>query len=137
MNTAARAIALTLLASGVLSTAQASDEDAARHRIGASKLEGRADMRAEEVESPSLPRMQDSLKETQALMAKIRRAGSPAERQHLMQQHLKALNDSLAQLRTLMTGNLTQRQMSQRVDLMQAMLDQMSERQRLEAEASK
>jgi hypothetical protein len=137
MNNATRVIALVLLASGVLTAAQASEEDAARNRIGVPKLQGRADMRAEEVESPTLPRVQDSLKEAQALMAKIHRTGNPTERQQLMQQHLKSMNAGLAQLRTLITGNLTPRQMNQRVDLMQAMLDQMSERQRLEEEAPK
>jgi hypothetical protein len=139
MNTAARRpIAfLALLACSLVAGVHASEQDAARHRIGVPKLEGRADIRTEEVESPALPRAQRGLKETQALMSRIRGITDPAERQKLMEQHLQALHDSLAEIRTLMSGDLTRRQLSQRVDLMQALLDQMSERQKVEAGATK
>lgn len=134
----ARPIALlALLACSIVTTAKASDEDAARHRIGVPKLEGRADMRMEEAESPTIPRVKEGLKEAEALMSSIRRTEDPAERQKLMQQHLQALHEGLAQMRTLMSDDLSRRQLAQRVDLMQALLDQMSERQKIEEEAAK
>jgi hypothetical protein len=137
MTSPARSIAaLALLSLSV--TAQASEEDAARHRIGVPKLQGRADIRTEEVDSPALPRAQKSLKDTQALMSRIRGTEDPAERQKLMHQHLQALHENLAQVRTLMNEeDLSGRELSQRVDLMQALLDQMSERQKIEEAAPK
>lgn len=134
MNIPARpsAFLLALAACALVMSARASEEDAARHRIGVPKLQGRADIRTEEVESPTLSRVEKSLKETQALIIKIRETGDPAERRTLMDQHLRLLNDNLAQLRTLMNDDLSKPHLSKSLNLAQAVLDQMSERQKIE-----
>jgi hypothetical protein len=123
---------LALLACAFIAPTQASDQDAARHRIGVPKLQGRADVPTKEQDSPALPQAQEGLKATQALMAQIHRTSDPAERNKLLQQHLQAMNANLAQLRGLIGSEMSERQMAHRMDLMQAMLDQMSERQKLE-----
>jgi hypothetical protein len=51
-----------------------------------------------------MPRMQDNMKTMQDLMAKIRASKNTAERQQLLQQHSKAMQDQMGMMRGMGGG---------------------------------
>jgi hypothetical protein len=123
MNRARRTISLlVLLSCAFVATATASDQDAARHPIN------RPD---DEKSSPAVARTQDGLKSTQDLMTKIRATADPVEKRKLLSQHLQSMRANLELMRALTKGQMTR----QGVDMMQAMLDQMAEHQKMEEDA--
>src|SRR3972149_111117 len=100
---------------------------------------------------------QESMKQAQALMAKLRETKDPAERRKLMQQHTQAMRDTMGMMREMkmgmmgceqgmgmmggehkmgamggdhMMGMMSMHQMmEERMEMMQMMMEQMFERQ--------
>ena len=86
--------------------------------------------------------MMANMKAMQAQMARIRSTTDPKEREKLMQEHMKSMQDNMAKMRGMgggMMGGMASKggdetkhhaMMEQRMDMMQMMMEQMLEHQK-------
>jgi len=86
--------------------------------------------------------MMGNMKGMQAQMARIRSTTDPKERQKLMEEHMKSMQDSMAKMRSMgggMMGGMASKgsdetrhhaMMEQRMDMMQMMMEQMLDHQK-------
>lgn len=101
-----------------------------------------------------MDKAQESMKQAQALMAKLREAKDPAERKKLMQQHTQAMRDTMGMMAEMKIGMMNGSQgmgmgmmskgkaktgdmmnnhqmMGERMEMMQMMMEQIIERQEM------
>jgi hypothetical protein len=136
MNTSPRALLILALLAAA-STASASDETAARHRVGSQASQSTLVRGSEDKDTHEVSEMKDSRKSMQELMAKIEATTDAAERRALLQQHSQAMQAHLETIRAaLSTGPLKAKALRERTDMMQAMLDQMQAHQKIADEMS-
>jgi hypothetical protein len=144
-----------LLGTNIVFSQAPADEHAGHHPPGdttpATPPESRPSTQA--VGPAGMPQMQDKMKTMQELMLKVRASKDPAERQQLLQQHSKAMQDQMGMMRGMggqggmmgggmrMGGGMqggtsppanAQQTMQAHMEMMQMMMDQMQ--QHLEAQ---
>ena len=82
--------------------------------------------------------MMDNMRSMQAQMEKMRKTTDPKERDKLMQEHMKSMQDGMAKMHGMMGGAAAKgsdeaqqhAMMEQRMDMMQMMMEQMLEHQK-------
>src|SRR5262245_7383730 len=96
-------VSMAIMGSFAASTAaHASEQDAARHRIGTSRSQGHTDRVGDQPVLPAVTKAQANVKASQELLGKIRKTSDPAERRALLQQHSLALRANLDEVRDLL-----------------------------------
>jgi hypothetical protein len=139
--------ALAALSSGAMAQTAASDADhTAHHPAGASapaaptKAPTRAAPKpAAKASAPSMPQMTATMKSMQEMHDKMMAAKTPEERQALMAEHMKAMQDGMAmmgQMRGGQGGNamgggmpMGSEMMGKRMDMMEMMMQMMMDRE--------
>jgi hypothetical protein len=97
-------LATLLLGASVASAQTNADEHAAHHPAGAQPTPN-APQSSDQAKVPAaMSRMQDNMKTMQELMAKVRSSKDPAERQQLMQEHMKAMHEQMDMMRGMRMG---------------------------------
>ena len=108
-----------------------------------------------DVADAQMAKAQERMKQAQALMARLREAKDPAERQRLMQEHMQAMRDTMDMMRGMKMGMMgggqgsmmgggqgkgpaktggmmpMHQMMEDRMEMMQMMMEQMFERQEM------
>lgn len=114
------------------STAQASDETAARHRIGNQASSNALVRGSEDKDSSEVSRMKETRKSMQAVMEKLQASTDASERRALLQQHSAAMQAHLESIRAALdVGALKASALRERTEMMQGMLDQMQAHQKI------
>lgn len=135
-------VALAVLSSFALAQTAASAEDhAAHHPPGASapapvqKVPAGKPRQAE----PSRGAADATMKSMQAMHDKMMAAKTPEERQALMADHMKAMQDGMAMMGQMKgeRGGMSSEAMGKRMDMMEMMMQMMMDRQAAHAPASK
>ncbi len=130
------AFALALIAVGAPSWAAQHDLHKAHHPAGSASAAASKSMPAKT--TPEMARMANQTKAMQEMHAKMMAAKTPEERNALMAEHMKTMQDGMSMMQGMggMTGpkspptDMTQRQsmMEQRMDMMQTMMEMMVDR---------
>ncbi len=129
-------MALALVAVGAPSWAAQHDQAKPHHPAGSASAAGAKSMPGKAM--PEMAPMAHQMKAMQQMHDKMMAAKTPEERNALMADHMKAMQDGMAMMKGMggMTGpkgprtDMSQRQamMEQRMDMMQTMMEMMADR---------
>jgi hypothetical protein len=140
-------IAALCLGSPVTYPQESTDEHAGHHPPSATTSAGAPakDTATQGMDPAATPRMQDNMKTMQNLMTRFRSSKDPAERQQLLQQHSKAMQDQMRMMRGMSMGAVQDRPtkaggmmnrdmidheaMQVRMNMMQVMMEQILQHQ--------
>jgi hypothetical protein len=129
-------LALVLIALGAPSWAAQHEQHKAHHPAGSASAAASKSMPGKT--TPEMARMANQMKAMQAMHDKMMAAKTPEERNGLMADHMKTMQDGMGMMKGMggMAGpksppaNMTERQtmMEQRMDMMQTMMEMMADR---------
>lgn len=129
-------LALVLFAAGVPSWAAQHNEHKAHHPAGAAPAAASRSVPGKT--TPEMAQMANQRKAMQEMHDKMMAAKTPEERNALMAEHMKTMQDGMSMMKGMggMAGpkspptSMTERQamMEQRMDMMQAMMEMMADR---------
>ena len=129
-------LALALFAAGASSWAAQHDQHKAHHPAGSASAAASKSMPGKT--TPDMARMANQMKAMQEMHDKMMAAKTPEERNALMAEHMKAMQEGMGMMKGMggMTGpkspptNMAERQtmMEQRMDMMQTMMEMMVDR---------
>lgn len=128
----ATAIALPVVASG-----QSTQDHAAHHADAASAPaappKAQSTVRPAASGAPTAGPMEAQMKSMRAMHDKMMAAKTPEERQALMAEHMKAMQDGMAMMGRMKSGKaampMTPEMMGQRMDMMEMMMQMMMDRE--------
>lgn len=138
-------IGLCVAAASMGSFAQNADEHKDHHPAGATSTAATAKKSpAKSVNADKMASMDKKMKDMQAMHEKMASAKTPEERQALMAEHMKMMQDSMGMMKQMggmsgmggmqggkgMSGNMADRQqmMEKRMDMMESMMQMMIDR---------
>ena len=139
---------LAALSSGALAQTAASDQDHAAHHppgasapVSATKAPAKP---AAKASAPSTARVNSAMKSMQEMHDKMMAAKTPEERQALMAEHMKSMQDGMAMMARLKAPDAkgggkpqSPAMMSQRMDMMEMMMQMMMDREAARTPAGK
>lgn len=117
------------LSTAALLTACATPTTPGASPVSAAKADEHAAHQAGDASTAAPSAMHERMKGMQAMRDKMMNAKTPAERQALMDEHMKAMREGMAGMKNMPSDPAKHRQMMEmRMDMMQTMMEMMMQR---------